>query len=102
MIVRRCSYCGQALPEFRLGCRLPDLKARIFDLVSRAGRDGIQGDDLFAAAYDDQPVRWKHERAKRNTLKAHVHGINSSIRRAGYQIVCSGRNASSLYRLERT
>jgi hypothetical protein len=34
---RRCAYCDQALPQIRVGVRLPELKARIFDLVRRGG-----------------------------------------------------------------
>ena len=36
-----CQRCGQRLPEIRLGVRLTPLKARIFDLIRRAGPDGI-------------------------------------------------------------
>jgi hypothetical protein len=87
------------MPEFRLGVPLADHKARIFDLVMRSGADGIAGDDLFAIAWNDEHVRWRRETASRKALKAHVWGINRKIKRVGYQIVCSGRDRSSTFRL---
>ena len=74
MPTQRCAHCGQILPEFRLGVRLADHKARIFDLIRRSGVDGIAGDDLFTIAYDGSRVRWKRDDASRKALKAHVWG----------------------------
>jgi hypothetical protein len=102
MSTPRCPHCHQLLPEFRFGVRLADLKARILDMVRRAGQDGIAGDDLFAVVYDEQRVRWKRDRASRKALKAHVYGINEAIKTVGFRIVCSGRNGNSTYRLQRS
>lgn len=44
---RCCHYCGHPLPETRLGVRLTPLKARIYDIVQRAGIDGISAQDLW-------------------------------------------------------
>jgi hypothetical protein len=38
---------------------LPPRKASIFDLVRRAGVDGIAGDDLMRIAYDHQLPRYR-------------------------------------------
>lgn len=54
---RVCSYCGQTLPDIRLGVRLPPLKATIFDLIQRGGPDGIPAEDLFAVAFGDRAAR---------------------------------------------
>jgi hypothetical protein len=99
---RRCPYCQQILPEFRLGVRLTDQQGRIFDIVLRSGRDGIQGSDLHDLIYDGQWVRYKRAKpASRKALKSAIWHINQQIQRPGYRIICYGRNASSTYRLER-
>jgi hypothetical protein len=85
---RRCHYCGQGLPEVRLGVRLTPLKARIFDLIQRGGDDGITSADLFDIAFSDG----EHSR---ETLKAHIYQINELIEDEGYRIV----NGGSGYRL---
>src|SRR5262245_7042895 len=84
----RCHYCGQALPELRLGVRLTALKARLFDLVQRSGIDGISSDDLCSLLYPDGG-------GSHQTLKAHVWQINEMIADEGYRI--DGRG--SFYRL---
>jgi hypothetical protein len=95
---RRCPYCEQVLPEFRLGIRLPALKARIFDLVLRGGRDGIDLDDLWTLTYNGNAPNGHGNRGerKRATLRVHVNQINDEIKDAGYRIVCG----SGAYRLE--
>jgi hypothetical protein len=84
----RCQSCGQALPEKRLGIRLTAFKARLFDLVRRAGIDGISSDDLWSLLYPDGG-------GSRETLKAHIWQINELIADEGYRI--EGRD--SFYRL---
>lgn len=97
---RRCPYCNQILPEYRLGVRLPALKARIYDLVLRSGVDGIAADDLEALAYNGavngKGIREDRIRT-RKTLHNHIHQINELIVDQGYRIV--GR--SNCYRLMR-
>lgn len=88
--VRHCHYCRQPLPEVRVGTRLTPLKARIFDLVQRAGPDGIDGRDLFDLVYGDG------ERPEMNALKSHVNQINESIEDSGY--VIRGRGTYRLVR----
>jgi hypothetical protein len=84
----KCHYCGQALPEIRLGVRLTAFKARLFDLVRRGGVDGIHAEDLYSLFYPDGG-------GSRQTLKAHVWQINETIADEGYRI--DGRG--SFYRL---
>jgi hypothetical protein len=88
----------------RVGVRLPELKARIFDLVKRGGRGGIAGEDLFALVYNGNALAGKGIRhgRDRKTLKSHIGQINELIEDAGYRIVCSGRNSTSTYRLQKT
>jgi hypothetical protein len=80
-MTRRCPHCQQVLPEFRLGVRLPPLKARIFDLVQRGGEDGILASDLLNIAYADPPA------SGRKILSSHIHQINEAIEDTGYRIV---------------
>ena len=74
-----CEHCGQPRPETRLGVRLPPLKARIFDIVKRAGRDGIDRDELFRLVFGDRKV-------KRSCLKAHIWQINDLLEDSGYRL----------------
>jgi hypothetical protein len=90
---RRCPYCNQVLPEFRLGVRFPNgLKARLFDLIQRGGVDGIPIDELHAIVFDG---RDRHSGKK--TLSVHVCQINELIEDSSYRI--SGRGGA--YRLLR-
>jgi hypothetical protein len=72
-----CPHCGQALPETRLGVRLTPLKASIFDLVKRAGPDGILSSELQA----------RIGTKTRASLKSHIWQINDAIGEVGYRIV---------------
>jgi len=103
MTALRCPRCNQVLPQMRVGVRLTELKARIFDLVRHSGRDGIAGDDLFALVYNGNVPAGKGIRSERDrkTLKSHIGQINELIE-DGYRIVCSGRNPTSTYRLQKT
>ncbi len=84
---RCCPYCGSTLPIIRLGVRLTEGKARIFDLVMRGGRDGIASRDL----QDITGLSW-------TCLKSHMYQINELIEDEGYRIVGDkGRGAN--YRL---
>lgn len=100
-MTRRCPYCDQALPEIRLGVRLPDLKARIFDLVHRAGRTGITWEDLWALTYSGAVVSGKGIRQARcrTTLKTHISQINEDLEDVGYRII--GHQRTGVYRLEK-
>lgn len=87
--MRACPYCGQGLPEVRLGVRLTALKARIFDLVQRGGQNGITSDDLFEIALEGKT---------RETMKAHIYQINELIQDEGYWIK-GGSGPGCVYRL---
>lgn len=81
------------IPEMRLGVRLTPLKARIFDLVQRAGRDGIDRGDLFSLVFGGTGQC-------RETLKAHIFQINDLIEDTGYRIV--GHSVARLEKTERS
>jgi hypothetical protein len=70
MIERRCSECGQTLPNIRYGVRLGPVAARIFDAIARSGIDGITPVDLFELVYADRPG------SQHSALKALVRQIN--------------------------
>jgi hypothetical protein len=71
---------------------LPELKARIFDLILRAGVDGISGADLFDLAYCHREKRVAYK-----TLHIHIHQINELIEDEGYRI----RGKDRYYRLDK-
>jgi hypothetical protein len=72
-----CPHCRQPLPTERFGVRMTVLKARIVDLVSKAGCEGILTDALLE--------RLQHEMSV-NTLKVHISQINDLIEPAGAMI----------------
>lgn len=82
---RRCPYCLQLLPEIRLGARMSELKARIFDLVLQSGQAGIESDTLFELAYANGASH-QETRSKR-ALSSHIVQINELIEDAGYRII---------------
>jgi len=86
---QHCQLCGQRLPETRMGVKLTALKARIFDAVRRAGRMGIDGDELFKLAFEGRET-------KRSVLRNHISQLNDLL--AGTDVVIRGRVT---YRLER-
>lgn len=102
--MRRCPCCGQALPELRLGVRLPPLKLRIYDLIRRAGRDGIRADDLRAIVYDANVPRGNGIREQRSsdTIRSHINQINDLLSAYGTGFrISAGRDPRSYYRLIR-
>jgi len=97
--MNRCYHCGQEIPEEQLRCgvRLSLLKTRIFDIIERAGRDGISGNDLFAMTLE---IRG----AKRNVLKTHVHQINDRLESSDSRIEVSRNDVNghdAIYRLKK-
>jgi predicted Rdx family selenoprotein len=95
----RCPYCNQVLPRARLGVALPPFKARIVDLVTQGGRDGIATDDLLAITYDGTRM-WNGARSGgrgRDALKQHIRQINERLAPVHYRII----NSAGMYRLER-
>jgi len=74
----RCPHCGQPSVIYRVGRRLTPLKARIFDAVKRAGKGGIDADDLFGLIFTEQHSR--------HTLKSHIWQINDLLEDTGTTI----------------
>jgi hypothetical protein len=95
-MTKRCAHCGQEIPERRLGIRLSPLKAKIFDLIQRAGKDGIEGLHLF--------YRYgRQSNTKYSVMKCHIYQINEKLVSTDYTIdvTRNGRN-NGIYRLKRT
>jgi chromosome segregation and condensation protein ScpB len=72
---RCCHYCGQPLPEHRLGVSLAPKQGHIFDLVCRAGGDGISRCDLADIVG-----------CEKSTIATHIYYINEKLRDRGYHI----------------
>jgi hypothetical protein len=80
-----CPHCRQPLPEFRLGVRLPPLKARIVDMVKAAGDIGISASEIHDEVY-------RGERARRpNTVGVHIFQINELLADTNWVIASDGR-----------
>ena len=83
-----CPHCGQPLPETRFGVRLTPLKVRIFDLIRRAGSEGITYAEINAIVFDG--------RASRHTVKAHVQQIRDLL--AGTDVTIHGEQGGATTR----
>lgn len=89
----KCPHCGKEPGEIRAGVRLSELKTRIFDVVKRAGPNGVDRDYLFDLIMRTRGV-------KRETLKSHISQINDQLAGTDYQIRCGSGNLN--YVLTRT
>ena len=87
-----CTYCQQPLPEIRAGVRLSPLKSRIFDIVRRAGPDGVAIEIINALCFDG--------RSTAKNVKTHVSQINDAL--AGSNLRLYGGNPRGFYRIVRT
>ena len=72
---RLCPCCGQQLQEYRFGVRLTPGKARVFDLITRAGENGIATADLVAITG-----------LSARCIKSHIWQINDVLADTGYRI----------------
>ena len=79
MAVMFCSACHQPIVEAREGVRLPALKVHVFDVVRRAGIDGVTIDDINAIVYGDHP-------ASPETIRNHISQINEALAETGVRI----------------
>jgi hypothetical protein len=86
---RKCSECGQPLPEIRLGLRLTPLQALVFDSIA-SNLDGINSClvlERFRAVKPD---------ASRKTIHVYVSHLNELLHVTGYRIN-KYRNEGELY-----
>jgi hypothetical protein len=73
-----CPHCHQPVPECRAGVRLSPLKAHIFDVIKRAGFNGIPIEDINAICFDG--------RATAVNVRTHIHQINDALAGTDFQI----------------
>jgi DNA-binding winged helix-turn-helix (wHTH) protein len=81
MIKRTCHYCGQPLPAHRLNVPMTPVEGRIFDLILRAGEDGILNRDLIDIVWPDDDATKISK-----TLSVHIAHINEKLAERGYRI----------------
>lgn len=78
-----CPCCGQRTRKQprvkRFGVEFTYFKARIIDVVRRAGPDGIHGDDLFGIIYGNARGRERTYRA----LTMAIYCINEQLKKGG-------------------
>ena len=77
-VTKLCSHCQQPLPELRVGVRLSPLKAHIFDVVKRAGSNGITIEDINTICFDG--------RASAVNVRNHIHQINDALAGTDFEI----------------
>lgn len=91
-----CPHCGQPMPQMRCGVRMFPQTAHIFDIIKRAGPQGISGEDLFEIAYAG--ARRKHPAY--STVKGHITHARSALEDTDYRIVCErAKHGPGTYRL---
>ena len=98
-----CPKCGQTLPEKPMlnGTHLTPYQKRIFELVARAGPNGIGSDDLFDKLYADDadggPI------TGRKSLYVMIKRLKAKLEHHGMQVrkVPNGRRAAWNYVLTR-
>ena len=86
---RACPTCGQKLPLKQFGVPMPAKKARIIDMILRAGSEGAPCDAVYQRLFSH---------TSRNTVKAHIWQINELLAETGYRIVAGKRGAN--YKLQ--
>jgi hypothetical protein len=76
---RCCHYCGQVLPEHRLGVKMTPREGQVFDHIVAAGAGGISFDDICE-------LTGRNSRA----ISVRMFHINEKLSETGYQIVGRG------------
>lgn len=95
-----CQCCGQPLPpDEPEGLRLRGKRRQIFDLVRKAGKQGIRADRIFSALYDDDPNGGPDTGLK--IIAVHVFHANRALEKFGLRIHGgrTGHGALGEYRL---
>jgi hypothetical protein len=92
----RCPYCDQLMVHHRLGVSLGPIKARLFDLLKRAGADGIDGPTLYEAV-----MATRNCKSGMNILRTHIMQMNDKLEDTGVRIISSPRGLYARYRLKR-
>lgn len=82
---KTCPTCGQTLPAPKPhGLRLSAFRTRLFEIVRRAGPNGITTDDIVSVLYADHPDGGPMTAHK--CVHVHVYNINKLLRTRGYEI----------------
>lgn len=92
-----CPHCGQELPENRpLGLKLARSSKRLYTLVAKAGKHGIDIDVLFNRLYDDDPGGGPTSGV--TCLYTRIWMLNRRLRTKGREIVGVGHGRGSEHR----
>lgn len=86
---KRCKCCGQLLP-FKSAMEACDprlLFVRVYELVRRAGDQGILTGEVLDTIYADDPEGGPL--TARNCLRVHKHRANKYLKTAGQKIICT-------------
>ena len=85
----RCPCCQQLLLDRRAGVRLSSLKAHIFDVIQRAGPDGVTIEDVNAIVFDGDSTAVN--------IRTHIGQINDALTETDIRI--RGDNPWGFYRI---
>jgi hypothetical protein len=91
-VPNRCPSCRQLLLNQRAGVHLSALKTHLFDVIERAGPDGITVEDLNAICFGGDSTAVN--------IRTHIGQINDAL--AGTDIRIRGDNPRGFYRITHT
>lgn len=94
MKVRTCECCGHPLPEMEILLDLTHMQQKMFCIIKRAGRAGIDADSIWEVLYANV-----NGPDSTNILSVMKQGMTPKLARHGLKIT-SRRGPGALWRLE--
>jgi hypothetical protein len=92
--VRVCECCGHPLPELEVMLDLTHMQQKLFVIIKRAGRAGIDADTIFEALYANECAP-----DSVNILSVMKQGMIPKLQKHGLKLT-SRRGPGALWRLE--
>lgn len=94
MKVRTCAACGHPLPEYEVMMDLTRMQQKLFTVVHKAGRAGIDADSIMERLYVD-----KLAPDSANILTVMKVAIQPKLQKHGMKLTCR-RGPGARWRLE--
>lgn len=80
-----CPCCGQTLPlDLPAGLVLTRKQQQVYEVIRKAGRNGVYGDQIFDRVYADDPNGGPNTQTK--IISVFVHGLNKKLPAFGQTI----------------
>ena len=95
--VNVCKTCGHPLPEYEALLDLTRLQQRLFAIVQKAGKAGIDAESIMQRLYGNDPTGGPDSA---NILSVMKNGMTKALQKHGMKIVCR-RGPGALWTLEK-